>query len=132
MAWPQFLVCVVPLYVGIAAANHAANHAATGAASGERGLPRRVLKVAAASYVAALFTGGPLGFLSPALARAVAGHVHASYVLPAEAAFISLGCAYFAALWMTTGGAVPRMASARVQPGRVKGGGAVGFTRVSN
>lgn len=46
--------------------------------------------------------GGPLGFLGRGLVRSVSGHVHASYILPAEAAFISLGCAYFAALWMTT------------------------------
>jgi hypothetical protein len=85
----QFLVCIVPLYVGIAAANH------------EIALPRRVLNLARASYVAALFMGGPLGFLSRALARSISGHVHASYFLPAEAAFVSLGCAFFAALWMT-------------------------------
>lgn len=89
LAWPQFLVCIVPLYVGIAAANH------------EIALPRRVLNLARASYVAALFMGGPLGFLSRALARSISGHVHASYFLPAEAAFVSLGCAFFAALWMT-------------------------------
>jgi len=112
VAWPQFLVCVVPLYVGIAAANHAVSHTT----SRERRLPRRVLNVAGASYVAALFMGGPLGFLSSALARSIAGHVHASYVLPAEAAFISLGCAYLAALWMTTAGAAPKAARARVQP----------------
>ncbi|HVA40543.1 MAG TPA: glycosyltransferase family 87 protein [Candidatus Binataceae bacterium] len=122
VAWPQFLVCVVPLYVGIAAANHASNHPANHITA----LPRRVLNAAGASYVAALFMGGPLGFLSPALARSIAGHVHASYVLPAEAAFISLGCAYFAALWMTIAGAAPRAARARVQPARVKGGGAEG------
>jgi Glycosyltransferase family 87 len=102
VAWPQFLVCVVPLYVGVAAAND------------KKALPRRVLNAACASYVAGLFMGGPLGFLSPALARSIAGHMHASYVLPAEAAFISLGCAYFAALWMTAG-AVPRAAAARVE-----------------
>jgi Glycosyltransferase family 87 len=78
VAWPQFLVCIVPLYVGIAAANR------------EGRLARRVLNVASASYLAALFMGGPLGFLSRGLARAVAGHVHVSYVLPAKAAFISL------------------------------------------
>lgn len=103
VAWPQFLVCLVPLYVGIAAANHAANQ--------ERRLPQRVLNLAGASYLAALFMGGPLGFLSRALARSISGHVHASYVLPAEAAFISLGCAYLAALGaafrMTAPGAVP-------------------------
>jgi hypothetical protein len=57
LAWPQFLVCIVPLYVGIAWANH------------EIELPRRVLNLTCASYVAALFMGGPLGFLSRALAR---------------------------------------------------------------
>jgi hypothetical protein len=69
VAWPQFLVCIVPLYVGIAAANH------------EGRLARRVLNIAGASYLAALFMGGPLGFLSQGLARAVARHVHASYVV---------------------------------------------------
>jgi hypothetical protein len=103
VAWPQFLVCVVPLYVGVAAAND------------KKALPRRVLNAACASYVAGLFMGGPLGFLSPALARSIAGHMHASYVLPAEAAFISLGCAYFAALWMTTAGAASRADAARVE-----------------
>lgn len=112
VAWPQFLVCLVPLYVGIAAANHAAGRTA----NQERRLPRRVVNLAGASYLAALFMGGPLGFLSPVLARSIGGHVHASYVLPAEAAFISLGCAYVAALWMTTAGAAPRAAGARMQP----------------
>jgi len=112
VAWPQFLVCLVPLYVGIAAANHAAGE--------EKRLPRRVLNIAGASYLAALFMGGPLGFLSRALARSISGRVHASYVLPAEAAFISLGCAYFAALyatlWMTTPAApCPRAAALRMQ-----------------
>jgi hypothetical protein len=92
VAWPQFLVCIVPLYVGIAA-NHAAD--------GERRLPRNVLNLAGASYLAALFMGGPLGFLSRGLARSISGHVHASFLLPAEAAFIALGCAYFAALGAT-------------------------------
>jgi hypothetical protein len=106
VAWPQFLVCIVPLYVGIAAANH------------ERRLARRVLNIAGACYLAALFMGGPLGFLSHGLARAVAGHVHASYVLPAEAAFISLVFAYLAALWMTASEGVPRTADARCDPPR--------------
>jgi len=88
LAWPQFLVCIVPLYVGIAGANN------------EKELPRRVLNLAGASYVAALFMGGPLGFLSRALARSISAHVRASYFLPAEAAFISLACAFFAALLM--------------------------------
>ncbi len=57
VTWPQFLVCIVPFYVGIAAANQ------------EIELPRRVLNLAGASYVAALFMGGPLGFLSRAVAR---------------------------------------------------------------
>jgi len=92
----------------------------THAASEERRLPRRVLNIAGASYLAALFMGGPLGFLSRALARSISGRVHASYVLPAEAAFISLGCAYFAALyatlWMTTPEApCPRAAVLRMQ-----------------
>jgi hypothetical protein len=104
VAWPQFLVCIVPLYVGIAAANH------------EGRLARRVLNIARASYFAALFMGGPLGFLSQGLARAVAGHAHASYVLPAEAAFISLVCACLAALWMTASEAVPPTAGARIRP----------------
>jgi hypothetical protein len=81
VAWPQFLVCLVPLYVGIAAAWHA------------KRLPQSVLNVASASHVSALFMGGPLGFL----ARASAGHVHLSYFLPAEATFVSLAFAYFAA-----------------------------------
>jgi hypothetical protein len=104
VAWPQFLVCIVPLYVGIAAANH------------KRRLARRVLNFAGASYLAAMFMGGPLGFLSQGLARAVAGHAHASYVLPAEAAFISLVCACLAALWMTVSEAVPPTAGARIWP----------------
>ena len=104
VAWPQFLVCIVPLYVGIAAANH------------EGRLARRVLNVAGTSYLAALFMGGPLGFLSQGLARAVAGHAHASYVLPAEAAFISLVFACLAALWMTASEAVPATAGARIRP----------------
>jgi hypothetical protein len=108
VAWPQFLVCIVPLYVGVAAANH------------ERRLARRVLNIAGASYLAALFMGGPLGFLSQGLARAAAGHVHASYVLPAEAAFISLVFAYLAALcavlWVTAAEGVPRTAGARMRP----------------
>lgn len=85
VAWPQFLVCLVPLYVGIAAAWY------------ERRLPRRVLNLAAASYLAALLMGGPLGFLARGLARTSGPHVHFSYFLPAEAAFVSLVCAYFAA-----------------------------------
>jgi len=60
--------------------------------------------------------GGPLGFLSRGLARTVAGHVHASYVLPAEAAFISLVFAYLAGLWMTALEAGPRTAGARMRP----------------
>jgi Glycosyltransferase family 87 len=111
VAWPQFLVCIVPLYVGIAAANHATDHAG--------GVPRRVLNATLASYVAGLFMGGPLGFLSRGLAHSIAAHVHASYVLPAEAAFISLGCAYLAALWatlwMATAESMPRAACAREQ-----------------
>jgi hypothetical protein len=107
LTWPQFLVCIVPLYVGIAAANH------------ETELPRRVLNLAGASYVAALFMGGPLGFLSRALARSISGHVRALYFVPAEAAFISLACAYFAALWMTTSRSTTtttRTAGVRIQP----------------
>ena len=103
LAWPQFLVCIVPLYVGIAGANH------------EIELPRRVLNLTCASYVAALFMGSPLGLLSRALARSISGHVHASYFLPAEAAFISLGCAYFVALWMVASAAA-RTTVARIQP----------------
>jgi hypothetical protein len=75
-----------------------------------------VLNVAGTSYLAALFMGGPLGFLSQGLARAVAGHAHASYVLPAEAAFISLVFACLAALWMTASEAVPATAGARIRP----------------
>jgi len=85
VAWPQFLVCLVPLYVGIAAARY------------EKRLPRRVLNLAGASYLAALLMGGPLGFLARGLARTSAPHLHFSYFLPAEAAFVSLVCAYFAA-----------------------------------
>ncbi len=70
LAWPQFLVCIVPLYVGIAAANH------------EIALPRRVLNLARASYVAALFMGGPLGFLSRGLGAFDLG-ARARVVLPA-------------------------------------------------
>jgi alpha-1,2-mannosyltransferase len=127
VAWPQFLVCIVPLYVGIAAANHATDHAG--------GLPRRVLNATLASYVAGLFMGGPLGFLSRGLTRSIAGHVHASYVLPAEAAFISLGCAYLAALWatlwMTTSESVPRAAGAPSKPPRNRRRRRA-FARVSN
>jgi hypothetical protein len=108
VAWPQFLVCLVPLYVGIAAANH------------DIELPRRVLNLAGASYVLALFMGGPLGFLSRVLAHSISGHVQASHFLPAETAFISLGCAYFAAtcatLWMTASGNVTPTAGVRIQP----------------
>ncbi len=124
VAWPQFLVCIVPLYVGIAAANHAATE--------ERPLARRVLNLAGASYVAAMFMGGPLGFLSRALSRAIAGHMHASYVMPAEAAFISLGCAYFAALWMTISRAAPRTAGVRMQPATAKEATGAAVARVSN
>ena len=85
VAWPQFLVCLAPLYVGIAAAWC------------EKGLPRRVLKLAAASYLAALLMGGPLGFLARGLARGSGPRLHFSYFLPAEAAFVSLVCAYFTA-----------------------------------
>jgi hypothetical protein len=113
VAWPQFLVCLVPLYVGIAAA-------ARRAASENRWLPRRVLNLAGASYVAALFMGGPLGFLGRAVARSISGHLHVSYVLPAEAAFISLGCAYFAALcathWATSREARPQTGAVPIQP----------------
>jgi hypothetical protein len=109
---PQFLVCLVPLYVGIAAANH------------EIELPRRVLNLAGASYVAALFMGGPLGLLSRALAHLISGHMHASYFLPAEAAFISLACAYFAALcatlWIASSGNVTRAADVRIRPATQK------------
>ena len=108
VAWPQFLVCLVPLYVGIAAANH------------DIELPRRVLNLAGASYVVALFMGGPLGFLSRVLAHSISGHVQASYFLPAETAFVSLGCAYFAAtcatLWMMASGNVTPTAGVRIQP----------------
>jgi hypothetical protein len=113
VAWPQFLVCLVPLYVGIAAA---ARHAA----SEDRRLPRHVLNLAGASYVAALFMGGPLGFLGRAVARSISGHLHVSYILPAEAAFISLGCAYFAALcathWATSREARPQTDAVPIQP----------------
>jgi hypothetical protein len=106
LAWPQCLVCLVPLYVGIAAANH------------EIELPRRVLNLAGASYIAALFMGGPLDFLSRALAHSISGHIHASYFLPAEAAFVSLACAYFAAIcatfWMASSGKVARAADVRI------------------
>ncbi|MGH7913514.1 MAG: hypothetical protein ACREPW_02535, partial [Candidatus Binataceae bacterium] len=104
VSWPQVRVCIVPLYVGIAGANY------------ERGLARCVLNIAGASYLAALFMGGPLGFFSKWLARSVAEHVHASYVLPAEAAFISLVLAYLAALRMTTSEAVPQTAGVRIRP----------------
>jgi hypothetical protein len=122
LTWPQFLVCIVPLYVGIAAANH------------ETELPRRVLNLAGASYVAALFMGGPLGFLSRALARSISGHVRASYFVPAEAAFISLACAYFAALWMTTSSSTTtttRTAGVRIQPAAQEAGPGV-HAHVSN
>ncbi|MGZ6185676.1 MAG: glycosyltransferase family 87 protein [Candidatus Binataceae bacterium] len=113
VAWPQFLVCLVPLYVGIAAA---ARHAA----SEERRLPRHVLNLTGASYVAALFMGGPLGFLGRAVARSISGHLRVSYILPAEAAFISLGCAYFAALcathWATSREARPQTDAVPIQP----------------
>jgi hypothetical protein len=47
VAWPTFLACFVPVYVGLAAA------AKEGAA------PRRVVYAAGASYLAAFFMGGP-------------------------------------------------------------------------
>lgn len=132
VAWPQFLVCLVPLYVGIAAANRTGDLEANRQAR----MPRRVVKLAGASYLAALFMGGPLGFLSPVLARAIAGHVHASYALPAEAGFIALGCAYFAALgavrWMAASKAAPQTAGA-VQPAAHRvAAPPPAFVRVSN
>jgi hypothetical protein len=100
VAWPQFLVCLVPLYVGIAAAWH------------EKRMPRRALNFAGASYLAALLMGGPLGFLARGLARTSAPHLHFSYFLPAEAAFVSLVCAYFtaclAARCESSGAAAPK------------------------
>ena len=72
VAWPQFLVCLVPLYVGIAAAWY------------EKRVPRRVLNFAGASYLAALLMGGPLGFVARGLARTSIPHLHFSYFLPAK------------------------------------------------
>jgi len=85
-----------------------------------------VLKLAGASYLAALLMGGPWGFLL-AVSRARAPHLHFSYFLPAKAAFVSLVCAYFAAYF-----AAHFESSSAVASMRQERRGAVGPRAVSN
>ncbi len=89
VAWPHFLACLVPVYVGIAAASR------DGAA------PRRVVYAASASYLVAFVMGGPtVGFIAEGLHRLLAGHAHIWHMAP-ETIFASLALAYVAALLMT-------------------------------
>jgi len=89
VAWPTFLACFVPVYVGVAAA------AKEGAA------PRRVVYAAGASYLAAFFMGGPtVSFITEGLHRLLAGHVHIWHMVP-ETIFVSLMLAFLSALLMT-------------------------------
>jgi Glycosyltransferase family 87 len=92
VSWPSFLACLVPLYVGVAAA------AKEGAAS------RGVVYAAGASYLAAFFMGGPtVGFIADGLHHLLAGHVHIWHMVP-ETIFTSLALAYVSALLMTVSG----------------------------
>lgn len=92
VAWPPFLACLVPLYVGVAAA------AKEGAAS------RWAVYAAAASYLAAFFMGGPtVSFITEGLHHLLAGHVHIWHMVP-ETIFASLALAYVSALLMTASG----------------------------
>jgi cytochrome bd-type quinol oxidase subunit 2 len=89
---PPFLACLVPLYVGVAAA------AREGAA------PRWSLYAAGASYLAAFFMGGPtVGFITDGFHHLLAGHVHIWHMVP-ETIFASLALAYVSALLMITSG----------------------------
>lgn len=88
VAWRQFLACLVPVYVTIAAA------AKDGAA------PRPVLWTASFSYLAAFFMGGPtVGFITAWLKRMLHDHVHLWHMVP-ELTFASLVFAYLSALLM--------------------------------
>jgi Glycosyltransferase family 87 len=88
VAWPHFLACLLPVYVGVAAA------AKEGAA------PRRAVCAAGASYLAAFFMCGPtVSFITEGLHRLLAGHVHVWHMVP-ETIFASLALAYVSALLM--------------------------------
>jgi hypothetical protein len=104
VAWPTFLACLLPVYVGVAAA------AKEGAA------PRRAVHAACASYLAAFFMGGPtVSFITEGLHRLLAGHVHIWHTVP-ETIFASLALAYVSALLMTASEA-GRARSDHRQPG---------------
>jgi len=90
ISWQHFLVCLVPVYVSVAAACQ------DGAAS------RLTLFTAGTSYLAAFFMGGPtVGFINAGMERLLRGHVHLWHAVP-EFTFASLVLAYCAALLMTT------------------------------
>lgn len=92
VAWPPFLACLAPLYVGVAAASR------------EGAAPRWSLYAAGASYLAAFFMGGPtVGFITDGLHHLLARHVHIWHMVP-ETIFASLALAYVSAFLMTTSG----------------------------
>lgn len=89
VAWQHFLACLVPVYVGIAAASQ------------DGAVPRRVVYTASASYLVTFVMGGPtVGFINEGLQRLRARHVHIWHMVP-EAIFASLALAYVSALMMT-------------------------------
>ncbi len=88
VAWPHFLACLPPVYVGIAAASE------------DGTVPRRVVYTAGASYLVAFVVGGPtVSFIAEGLQRLFVGHVHIWHIL-LETAFASLALAYVSALLM--------------------------------
>jgi len=100
VTWWHFLVCLVPVYVVIAAASK------DGASS------RWVLWTASSSYLAAFFNRAgraalgdrTVGFINAGLERLLARHVHLWHLVP-ELTFASLVLAYLSALLMTASGA---------------------------
>ena len=89
VAWPHFLACLIPVYVGIAAARE------------DGSAPSGVVYMAAASYLLAFVMSGPtVSFITERVQRLLAGHEHIWHMVP-ETIFASLVLAYVSALLMT-------------------------------
>jgi hypothetical protein len=89
VAWPHFLACLLPVYVGVAAARE------------DGSAPRGVVYMAAASYLMAFVMSGPtVSFITERVQRLLSGHEHIWHMVP-ETIFASLMLAFLSALLMT-------------------------------